>query len=269
MYALELNNDDALHHLLQGKESYYALSFEKALQELEKSKELYYQNIEELAKGEELYDAHLFTALCHFSQKNIEKTKTEMNQAFFLNPKRKLDPKLYPPNFIDFFNKTTAHHRLLLTSKLEITSDPPFAMVYINGFRMGLTPLILKEWSEGKHYITILLDEYKDWHSSTTLLATRTEKVHAKLSFLETPSWITKSPISRAHPQEGSSTEIENFLKKMEEAPTEYSWKNSIWTWSIAAIAIGGITYGILKAQNQREERGNASSLPKITATLP
>jgi len=257
----------ALEHLIQGKDAYYKLSMKEALDHLNEAKKLYTQNLASLTKGEQLFDTHLYLALCHFSRQQLKSASDEIKQAFQLNPKRKPDAKIYPPNFIQFFNASVQSFKIKRTH-IDINSTPSFATVYMNGFEMGLTPLILEDWVVGKHYITITAVDHSEWRYVLNASIEKKNRIEAKLAPLSNPSWISKSPISAAPLQQNG--EIKKFLKVMNEQSADSSWTKSIWIWPIAVLTIGGITYGVIHSQNKGKIPSEAiSSHSRVIANIP
>ena len=270
----------AFENFLQGKELYYELSFEQSLEKLKKAQTLYYQNLSGITKGEELFDSHLYAALCHFSQKENELAKDQIKKATHLNPKRTLDPKVFSPEFIQFFNQITASIKNMPKGKLEITSTPSFAKVWVNGFEMGLTPLIIRDWPNGEHAIRVLLEDHKEWITTVTVIENKTQKISAQLIPYTGPEqWLTKKTLSQNQPSSQSphslspsslSMETQKFLEAMNKSQEEAapSWKNSLWFWSLATLVAGGATYAVLQSQYKKAQEPKQSH-SVITVNLP
>ncbi|MBI3017026.1 MAG: PEGA domain-containing protein [Deltaproteobacteria bacterium] len=258
----------AFENFLQGKELYYELSFDQSLSKLKKAQTLYYQNLSSITKGEELFDSHLYAALCYFSQKEKDLAKDEIRKAYRLNPKRTLDPKVFSPEFIQFFIQASGSFKNIPKGKLEVHSTPSFAKVWVNGFEMGLTPLIIRDWPQGEHAIRVILEDHKEWMATITVIENKTQKISAQLVPYTGPEqWLTKKSLSKAQP----SLETQRFLDAMNK-PTEEpsSWTSSVWFWSLAAVAAaGGATYAVLQSQNKSTQEQQPQSSPAITVNLP
>ncbi len=270
--------DQAVENFLRGKELYYELSFERAVNHLKKAQKIYYENISHLTKGDELYESHLFTALCYFSLDKVDLSKEEIRRAYLLNPKRRLDTKLYPPHFIEHANKTFQGFKDLKKIQLEINSTPPFAVVFINGFQMGLTPLILKDFPVSKHHVKIVLDDFKEW--DTTLPGNhpgnqrQLHKINAELRPLPDPEWVrkgvTKAPLSSTPTL---SDQTQRLLSELEK-DSESSWNKTIILYGLLAMAAGAAGYGLLRSQDNKDKHREAKDVktlpaPRITVHLP
>ncbi len=266
----------AFENFLQGKELYYELSFDQSLSKLKKAQTLYYQNFSSITKGEELFDSHLYAALCTFSQKQNDLAKEEIRKAYRLNPKRTLDPKVFSPEFIQFFMKTSDSFKNTPRGKLEVHSTPSFAKVWVNGFEMGLTPLIVRDWPQGEHAIRVVLEDHKEWLATITVIENKTQKISAQLIPYSGPEqWLTKktSQSRPTHVPNTLSLETQKFLEAMNK-PTEEpsSWTNSVWFWSLAALAAGGATYAVLQSQQKKtqdQDPQQPQSSPAIAVNLP
>ena len=256
--------DQAVENFLRGKELYYELSFDLAVNHLKKAQKIYYENISHLTKGEELYESHLFTALCYFSLDKVDLSKEEIRSAYLLNPKRRLDTKLYPPHFLEHANKTFQELKDLKKIQLEINSTPPFAVVFINGFQMGMTPLILKDFPVNPHHIKIVLDDFKEWDTTLPGQERELHKINAKLTPLPDPTWgtkgVTKAPLSYP-PANTLSDQTQRLLSELEK-DSESSWNKSVILYGLLALAAGAAGYGLLRSKDQEREAKDASTRP-------
>lgn len=233
----------------KGKENYYKLNIEKALEHFQKAKEA-------LKEGEELYDTHLFMALCFLSQKNEPKAKESIKDAWILNSQKTPNPTLFSPEFISFFKKNipTNHSK----GTLEISSKPPFSKVFMNGFEAGETPLIT-DLPHGKYLIRLAHENHSDWETHIQFNKPSL-RIDASLTFLPKPldSRRNDSPTSSS-----LSPQTQKFLQAIEENSNITEQHRSVWFWSIAAVAVGGITYGIWHSQT------HPSASPTISTYIP
>ncbi len=254
--------DKAFEMTQQGKDLYYKLSLDEAEKTLKNAQALYSQNLLDLTRGEHYYDAIVFRSLCLFSKKNLLEAKTELKQAYQLNPSRKLDPKIFSPEFISFFHKSTQDFKKESHGILEINSTPSFAKVWINGFEVGMTPLIIKNWPKTDHVVRITSDDFKDWAQKVTIGNQNSVKLNARLEPLGDMK-ILSQKLSKAS---SLSLEAQNFLKALEKEDNHApSPSSSMWFWSLAALAVGGATYAIM--DHNREQK--KSSPPVVIANIP
>ncbi|MBI3019679.1 MAG: PEGA domain-containing protein [Deltaproteobacteria bacterium] len=262
----------AFENFLQGKELYYELSFDQSLSKLKKAQTLYYQNLPSITKGEELFDSHLYAALCYSSQKQKDLAKEEIRKAYLLNPKRTLDPKVFSPEFIQFFIQASGSFKNNPKGKLEVHSTPSFAKVWVNGFEMGLTPIIIRDWPQGEHAVRIILEDHKEWIATITVIENKTQKISAQLVPYTGPEqWLTRKTSQNRPLQTPTalSLETQKFLEAMNKPQEEsFIWTSSLWFWSLAALAAGGAAYVALQSQNKKEQHPQASS-SAITVNLP
>lgn len=252
----EASIDQAVENFSRGKELYYELSLDQALDRFKKSQKIYYENMSHLTKGDELYESHLFAALCYFSQNKTDLANEEIRRAWFLNPRRRPDTKLYPPHFVEHTNSVIRGFKDLKRTQLEIHSTPPFATVFINGFQMGLTPLILKDFPAYTHHIKIVLEDFKEWNTKLSPQGSP-YKMNARLLPLPDPSWVMKAPVSQTTPP----VEIQNILE-------ESSWNPSVLLGGAIAAVAGIVGYQFFRNRGPQSKQQEAPA-PQITVQLP
>jgi len=67
------------------------------------------------------------------------------------------------------------------TASLAVESRPPGASVYLDGRRIGTTPLVLESAPTGSHALRLELDGYRRWTSSVRVAAGERNRVTASL----------------------------------------------------------------------------------------
>jgi hypothetical protein len=67
------------------------------------------------------------------------------------------------------------------TASLAVESRPPGASVYLDGRRVGTTPLVLDAAPTGSHALRLELDGYRRWTSSVRVSAGEHNRVTASL----------------------------------------------------------------------------------------
>lgn len=241
LYANPQELSLAHQHFTQGKDAYYELFLDKALLSFKKAKELYEKNKEHISNGEVFFQSYVFSALCYFSQKEEDKAKEELKKAYRLNPQKELDPLIFSPEFIEFYKKIP--FKDISQGTLEIHSKPPFAKVFINGFELGQTPLIL-DFPHGNHTIRMALENHTDWKV----------KINFNRPLLRLEEKLTFLPQVVLPKSKGISQETQKFLDAIEKNSKEPSSKKYFWSWPLAILAASGIAYGVIQHSRQKNE---------------
>ncbi|MHC4268092.1 MAG: PEGA domain-containing protein, partial [Planctomycetota bacterium] len=68
-----------------------------------------------------------------------------------------------------------------ITGAVSINSEPPAAMIHIDGKNIGVTPKTLNEIIPGKHMVEVIKDGYKDWSNSVDIIPEKELTLMAKL----------------------------------------------------------------------------------------
>ncbi|MBI4043027.1 MAG: PEGA domain-containing protein [Deltaproteobacteria bacterium] len=113
-----------------------------------------------LKEGEELYEAHLILAKAYLAKEMTGKAEEQMRSAARLFPGHKLSLNRHAPDFSAHFKKVVEEIQKLSRYRIELSSNPSQAIVYINGFYRGTTPLTVEELTEGKHTVRIEKEGY-------------------------------------------------------------------------------------------------------------
>src|SRR5207302_262545 len=91
-----------------------------------------------------------------FFDGNNDGAREALRHVFIFDPKLDYTPKLFPPQM----RKTVIEGRLLFdalgSGKLTISSEPPGALVYVNGAARGTTPCTVIDVNPGPNYVTVV-----------------------------------------------------------------------------------------------------------------
>lgn len=140
---------------VKGQGAFYHLLLEDAIQNLNLSIAQFKKGMPFLKEGEELYEAHVILAKAYLAKEMTGKAEEQMRSAARLFPGHKLSPNRHAPDFSAHFKKVVDEIQKLSRYRVELSSNPGQAIVYVNGFYRGTTPLTVEELTEGKHTVRI------------------------------------------------------------------------------------------------------------------
>ncbi|MBI4041459.1 MAG: PEGA domain-containing protein [Deltaproteobacteria bacterium] len=248
-------------HVIKGQKQFFDLNMDAAITHFKSAQEEQYEHFDQLADGENLVQAHLYLALCYHSQQKLDLARAEIRSAYVLNPEKKLDEKKFSPAFMTFVQQTIETLKPTLKFyPLEVHSNPPFAKVWINGFPMGVTPLILQSWPQGRHVIRLALEGYASWSKLISASQPSSQKIKAQLKADDPLRWVLQKPISQNTPPPPKES-----LRFQAQNLPEYRASSSGWLWwPVLAAAAGGIAYGIYHHQHRKE----AETTPKTSIQI-
>jgi tetratricopeptide (TPR) repeat protein len=119
--------------------------FDKTISELQKAIEL------GLKDRADLIQARLYLGFAYVGKGQRINAVVEFAKVIHLDPERNLDPRVYSSKIVTVFNET----KQSLTDSLTIISTPGGADVYLDGKKVGVTPLKLNSVVTGDHILKV------------------------------------------------------------------------------------------------------------------
>ncbi len=148
--------DEISSLLKQADEAYQNGNFTLAIEKYQKVMEVL-NNKKELAKTKQaLIQTMISLALTYFTIRENEKAQKQLEDLITLNPNYELDPEIYTPKFIDMFKNVQKN----LLGKITIVTTPPGCIIFLNGSKMGQSPLTLERCLKGKYQLKAELKGY-------------------------------------------------------------------------------------------------------------
>lgn len=147
--------------LKAGEEAYAKLRIKPAIDLLQEAKILFRQNLRSAKAFDGLRSAQFYLAMAFQAQKQDERAKDELRQAYVLDPERgtrKLSEKLFPPSIRALHAAVRKEFAGKPTGDLEVLSFPPGAVAYVDGKSVGMTPATVRGLPVGEHFIRVAPD---------------------------------------------------------------------------------------------------------------
>ncbi len=147
--------EDIQRQLDAAQDQFYEARYSRAEQALDEA----LKEISRLPVGDarwQLYsNAQLLHALNYRSMGKLKESDAAFRNVLRLQPQHKLDPALYPPSIRQAFEKVRAEVSKARKVKLAVKSTLPTSDVYLEGLKIGQTPLTF-ELVPGSYDITLV-----------------------------------------------------------------------------------------------------------------
>lgn len=163
---------DARGLLQEGKNHYQAIRYEDALTSLLRARKQFILNLQLLRSNRDLIDAHLYLGMTFAGLGQADKAKEEFKRVVYLDPKRELVSKEFPPSALQIFSKARQEVLASEMPRLEVASRPAGADVYVNGRLAGQTPLGVRLYS-GEYFVLVEKPGIDPWYQMVTVDAAR------------------------------------------------------------------------------------------------
>jgi hypothetical protein len=176
----------------EAKDLAFNLELEKAKSKAKEAVRLYEDNFHGFLEGpfgtQPLEKALAALAAIAFQSGQADLTRKALMKLMALKPKLKHDPKKFPAGMKETILNLQLEMDEMGTAAIQISTKPKAARVFLNGKKLGRSPLNAPKVKMGYHYVSLRRDGYK----STTkvvkvepptgpVLSVRMDKVSPKL----------------------------------------------------------------------------------------
>ena len=149
--------------LHQGKSHYQAIQYEEALTKLLRARRQFILSLNLLRSNRDLIDAHLYLGMTFAALEQKDKAKEEFKRVVYLDPKREIASKEFPPTALAIFAKARQEVLSNEMGRLSLRSKPSGAQVYLNGKLSGETPLDMSLYS-GDYFVLVEKPGIRPWY---------------------------------------------------------------------------------------------------------
>ncbi|MCB0308814.1 MAG: PEGA domain-containing protein [Bdellovibrionales bacterium] len=159
---------EARRLLLEGKNLYQKIKYEEALVRLLAARRELILNLHLLRSNRDLLEAHLYLGMTFAVLGESQKASEEFKRVVYLDPKRELSGKEYPPSALKAFAKARQDVMNAMESKVEIISENQGSDVYLNGRLAGQTPLNIN-LHVGEYFILVEKGDQEPWYQTMAI----------------------------------------------------------------------------------------------------
>jgi tetratricopeptide (TPR) repeat protein len=140
--------------------SYESLEIDTAIEQFEQALEIYEDNIAHVSDITLISDCLLYVGAAQLLQGASRTARSTIQQMLVIDPARRPDPDLFPPSVTEAFEAEAGRVDRLREGRLDVTSDPPGADVYVDGIYQGPAPVELPGLKTGRHYVRVRAQGY-------------------------------------------------------------------------------------------------------------
>lgn len=182
---MECRGADGITRLNNGLKAYQERAdFDKAISELQEAVRLGLDNRADLIK------AYLYLGFAYIGKGQRLAAEDEFAKAIRLDPTLSLDPKIYSSKLVSVFNDTKSR----LVSSLTVISIPSGAEVYVDGQRLGATPVKLNDVLVGEHVIEVVKEYFLPESLSFWVKEEQENRLQVQLDKKEVELLLTSQP---------------------------------------------------------------------------
>lgn len=177
-----------------GKRKYNELFIEEAIKNLEHSLSIIEKHIAVLTDFELLSNVLLYLATSHRMFGENQKAESFMKRYIFINPDKTLDQNVFSPDITDFFRDIKENYSAYSDEgAVAFDTDPPGALVFVDGKVRGTTPLTVSGIKSGKHYYRLHKLGYENSGNTVDVHNRETARIRNNLRSIREASYILDS----------------------------------------------------------------------------
>jgi tetratricopeptide (TPR) repeat protein len=166
---------------LEGEQYFQQLAFDKAIKALKASFAMYENSLALMTDFEAAVQTLLVLAACYYQMEQEEEGAKMLVKVIRLRPELNLDPEKYPPMFRNVAEEIKKKLLLKARGELEVIANAEGATVYLDGRKVGESPVILKDLVPGEHYLRVEKAGLQPWADKVNVVSTQRIGVAASL----------------------------------------------------------------------------------------
>ncbi|MCP5468828.1 MAG: PEGA domain-containing protein [Deltaproteobacteria bacterium] len=168
-------------YLEDAKKFYVEFAYKEGIGLLQNTIEAFYNTGSLQKQTFVLREAHLILGNIYTADEDKRKAIQTFKEAIRLDPDYKIDSIVYPPATVANFDQAKEEYlKELKPTKLEISTSPSEAEVYVNGVFKGNSPVVLENYSPGTHFILVKKPEHETVAVKLQVTQDTKEKIELK-----------------------------------------------------------------------------------------
>lgn len=147
----------------QGREAYDTLDLDQAIEHLNGALRELERRAYVVRDIKVVSDILMFLGATHILRSEEAKGRDRLAQAIILNPSVEPDPAIFNPNMRNVFKAAQSQVNKARKGSIAVSAIPSYGEVFVDGRFVGIAPVTVDAALEGRHYVRIIRDGYREY----------------------------------------------------------------------------------------------------------
>ena len=148
----------------EGRVLYERASPDQAIPVLEEAVKAFNATMAYTTENRSLTEALLLLGFAHIVMGDEDTARRAFGRVGLMDPTRELDEINYAPRIVNFFAEVRAQVLAGGFGSIEVLTPLPGAEVYVDGRRVGATPMVVEKLPVGRHFLAVIdSDGYRNF----------------------------------------------------------------------------------------------------------
>ncbi len=148
----------------EGRVLYERASPDQAIPVLEEAVKAFNATMAYTTENRSLTEALLLLGFAHIVMGDEDTARRAFGRVVLMDPTRELDEINYAPRIVNFFAEVRAQVLAGGFGSIEVLTPLPGAEVYVDGRRVGATPMVVEKLPVGRHFLAVIdSDGYRNF----------------------------------------------------------------------------------------------------------
>lgn len=162
--------------IAEGKSQFLNFQFAAAIKTFKGTKASLQAIQADLRDYQPLLESLQYLAVSSMNSGDKKSADAAFRELAHIRPDYQIDPKQFPPNVLQAFEKVRAAEAKTPRGRLSIKSEPSGASVFLNEFEVGVTPLVVPA-PPGAHMVRVQQPGYFPWNQRVQITSYQKEEV--------------------------------------------------------------------------------------------
>ena len=140
----------------EGRVLYERASPDQAIPVLEEAVQAFNATMAYTTENRSLIEALLLLGFAHMVMGDEDTARRAFGRVALMDPSRELDEINYAPRIVDFYAQVRAEVLAEGFGSIEVLTPLPGAEVYVDGRRVGVTPMVAEDLPVGRHFLAVI-----------------------------------------------------------------------------------------------------------------
>ena len=140
----------------EGRVLYERASPDQAIPVLEEAVKAFNATMAYTTENRSLIEALLLLGFAHIVMGDEDTARRAFGRVVLMEPSRELDEINYAPRIVDFYAEVREQVLAGGFGSIEVLTPLPGAEVYVDGRRVGVTPMVVEQLPVGRHFLAVI-----------------------------------------------------------------------------------------------------------------